>query len=87
MADSKHGFESRWGHHSDTPEVFILAAPVVPHWPKFSPAAPLGSRGSCSRFKLLTAPAGVNGSVMPQLFAASMELVIWEAFGNTAAIR
>jgi hypothetical protein len=46
----------------------------------------MGSRGSCSRFKLLTAPAGVNGSVMPRLFAASMELVIREALGNTAEL-
>jgi hypothetical protein len=29
----------------------------------------------------------VNGSVMSRLFVAPMELVIWEAFGNTAAIR
>ena len=46
-----------------------------------------GSRGSRSRLQLLTAPAGVNGSVMSRLFVAPMELVIWEAFGNTAAIR
>ncbi len=43
-----------------------------------------GSRGSRSRLQLLTAPAGVNGSVMSRLFVASMELVIWEAFENTA---
>lgn len=46
-----------------------------------------GSRGSRSRLQLLAAPAGVNGSVMSRLFVAPMELVIWEAFGNTAAIR
>ncbi len=34
-----------------------------------------------SRLQLLTAPAGVNGSVMPRLFVAAMELVIWKAFG------
>jgi len=35
---------------------------------------------------LQTAPAGVNRSVMPRLFVAPMELAIWEAFGNTAAV-
>jgi hypothetical protein len=37
--------------------------------------------------QLLTAPAGVNGSIMPRLFVAPMLLIILEAFGNTAAIR
>jgi hypothetical protein len=40
-----------------------------------------------SGLQLLTAPAGVNGFIMPRLFVAPMQLVILEAFGNSAAIR
>ena len=46
---------------------------------------PFGSGARKLQFQ--TAPAGMNGSVMPRLFVAPMELAIWEVFGNTAAIR
>jgi len=43
--------------------------------------------GSVGRLSLLAAPADVDAPVVSRRFLATVELAIWEALGNAAAVR